>query len=181
MFEAGTVQGPGEIEIDIGARPVPKVVTPPILLPAVNQEPATHKPTEMNYRGRILANQQRRTPHLYATLAPGGSPKETFGILHPYDFPTGISAINIHAGILWRRCMQISRHHVRPRMTQLVVHGDTVYLCGQTAEGRRRGHRRDPSHSSQNRISASRGGLLQVQIWHADIRHYDEMNAVRDA
>lgn len=24
-------------------------------------------------------------------------------------------------------------------------------------------------------------GLLQVQIWHADIRHYDEMNAVRDA
>jgi enamine deaminase RidA (YjgF/YER057c/UK114 family) len=30
--------------------------------------------------------------------------------------------------------MQISRHHVGPRMTQIVVHGDTIYLCGQTAE-----------------------------------------------
>jgi hypothetical protein len=28
--------------------------------------------------------------------------------------------------------MQISRHHVGPRMTQVVVHGDTIYLCGQT-------------------------------------------------
>ena len=31
--------------------------------------------------------------------------------------------------------MQISRHHVGPRMTQMVIHGDTIYLCGQTAEG----------------------------------------------
>ena len=30
--------------------------------------------------------------------------------------------------------MQISRHHVGPRMTQMVIHGDTIYLCGQTAE-----------------------------------------------
>jgi hypothetical protein len=29
--------------------------------------------------------------------------------------------------------MQISRHHVGPRMTQMVIHGDTIYLCGQTA------------------------------------------------
>jgi hypothetical protein len=38
--------------------------------------------------------------NLYATLAPGGSPKETFGFLHPYDFVTGVSAINIPAGML---------------------------------------------------------------------------------
>ena len=38
------------------------------------------------------------------------------------------------AGMLGRSRMQISRHHVGPRMTQIVVHGDTIYLCGQTAE-----------------------------------------------
>jgi hypothetical protein len=30
--------------------------------------------------------------------------------------------------------MQISRHHIGPRMMQVVLHGDTIYLCGQTAE-----------------------------------------------
>ena len=31
--------------------------------------------------------------------------------------------------------MSITRMHVGPRMSQIVVHGDTVYLAGQVAQG----------------------------------------------
>ena len=83
--------------------------------------------------------------------------------------------------------MQVSRHHVGPRMTQMVVHGDTVYLCGQTAENEA------SSAGEQTRcilakidallaeVGSSKSKLLQVQVWLADIRYYDEMNAVWDA
>jgi enamine deaminase RidA (YjgF/YER057c/UK114 family) len=83
--------------------------------------------------------------------------------------------------------MQITRHHIGPRMTQMVVHGDTIYLCGQTAE-------RDASTAAEQtehilakidkllaEAGSSKSKLLQVQIWLADIRYYDEMNAVWDA
>ena len=31
--------------------------------------------------------------------------------------------------------MAIERHHTNDRMSQLVIHGDTVYLAGQVAQG----------------------------------------------
>ena len=31
--------------------------------------------------------------------------------------------------------MGIERHHTNDRMSQLVIHGDTVYLAGQVAQG----------------------------------------------
>jgi enamine deaminase RidA (YjgF/YER057c/UK114 family) len=82
--------------------------------------------------------------------------------------------------------MQIFRHHVGPRMTQIVVHGDTIYLCGQTAE------EADGAAAQTRAIlgqidtllaeaGSSKSKLLQVQIWLADIRYYDEMNVVWDA
>ena len=83
--------------------------------------------------------------------------------------------------------MQLSRHHVGPRMTQMVVHGETIYLCGQTAEDEAE------TASGQMRailaridallgeVGSSKSKLLQVQIWLADIRYYDEMNAEWDA
>ena len=83
--------------------------------------------------------------------------------------------------------MQVSRHHVGPRMTQMVVHGDTIYLCGQTAE------RESDTLAGQTRCilaridallaeaGSSKSRLLQVQIWLADMRDYDAMNAVWDA
>jgi hypothetical protein len=61
IVEAGAVQSPSEVEINGRAGPVPEVVTPPTLLPAVNREAAAHKPTEMHHRARIPANQQQRT------------------------------------------------------------------------------------------------------------------------
>jgi enamine deaminase RidA (YjgF/YER057c/UK114 family) len=71
-------------------------------------------------------------------------------------------------------------------MTQMVIHGDTIYLCGQTAEYA------DGAAAQTRAILAkmdallaeagsSKSKLLQVQIWLADIRYYDELNAVWDA
>lgn len=83
--------------------------------------------------------------------------------------------------------MQISRHHVGPRMTQTVVHGDTIYLCGQTAEGLADTAAEQTRHILAKidrllqEVGSSKSRLLQVQIWLADIRYYDEMNAVWDA
>jgi enamine deaminase RidA (YjgF/YER057c/UK114 family) len=82
--------------------------------------------------------------------------------------------------------MQISRHHVGPRMTQMVIHGDTIYLCGQTAEGiEGAGEQTRAILAKIDALLAEAGSskskLLQVQIWLADIRYYDEMNAVWDA
>jgi enamine deaminase RidA (YjgF/YER057c/UK114 family) len=71
-------------------------------------------------------------------------------------------------------------------MTQMVIHGDTIYLSGQTAEDA-------DGVSAQTRAilakidallaeaGSSKSKLLQAQIWLADIRYYDEMNAVWDA
>ena len=68
----------------------------------------------------------------------------------------------------------------------MVIHGDTIYLCGQTAEGTQGAG--DHTRAILAKIDAllaeagsSKPKLLQVQIWLADIRSYDEMNAVWDA
>jgi len=83
--------------------------------------------------------------------------------------------------------MSITRSHSNSRMSQLVVHGNTVYLAGQVA-----------SDSSANLATQTRQVLekidnllaeagsdkslvLSAQIWLANIGHYSEMNEVWDA
>ena len=83
--------------------------------------------------------------------------------------------------------MQIFRHGVGRRMTQMTIHGDTIYLCGQTAERAGTTARAQTEHILAKidallaEAGSSKSKLLQVQIWLADIRYYDEMNAVWDA
>jgi hypothetical protein len=82
--------------------------------------------------------------------------------------------------------MQISRHHVGPRMNT-DGHPRRHHLSVRADRGRNGGRRGpDPGDPRQARRTAGRAGsskskLLQVQIWLADIRSYDEMNAVWDA
>jgi len=82
--------------------------------------------------------------------------------------------------------MSITRNHTNSRMSQLVVHGDTIYLAGQVA-----------SDSSANIATQSRqvldkidnllaeagsdkSRILSAQIWLANIGHYAAMNEVWD-
>jgi enamine deaminase RidA (YjgF/YER057c/UK114 family) len=83
--------------------------------------------------------------------------------------------------------MTITRQNVGPRMSQAVVHGDTVYIAGQVAS--------DPSAGVKGQteqvlkkieaILTSAGSdkskLLSATVWLANMGTYDEMNAAWDA
>jgi enamine deaminase RidA (YjgF/YER057c/UK114 family) len=83
--------------------------------------------------------------------------------------------------------MTIKRSKVGARMSQCVVHGDTVYLAGQVAD--------DPNTDvggQTKQILAKIDGLLaeagsdkskllSATVWLSDIRGFDEMNKVWDA
>jgi len=83
--------------------------------------------------------------------------------------------------------MTITRHSAGPRMSGAVVHGDTVYLAGQVAG--------DPSAGVKGQTEqvlkkiddllkaagTDKSKLLSATIYLADIRGFEEMNAVWDA
>jgi len=84
--------------------------------------------------------------------------------------------------------MSIERRQVGPRMSQVVVHGATVYTAGQVA--------RDAPGESVTRqtenvlehvdallaeVGSDKSKLLSATIWLSDIGFFDEMNAVWDA
>lgn len=82
--------------------------------------------------------------------------------------------------------MNIKRYNVGPRMSQAVVHGNTVYLAGQVSGDA-------PTVKGQTEavlkkidgllaaIGSSKSKLLSATIFLADMKTYDEMNAVWDA
>ena len=83
--------------------------------------------------------------------------------------------------------MSITRHHGNQRMSQIVIHGDTIYLAGQVAADA------DADISVQTQqvlqkvdnLLAEAGSdsskILSAQIWIASIGHFAAMNAVWDA
>jgi enamine deaminase RidA (YjgF/YER057c/UK114 family) len=84
--------------------------------------------------------------------------------------------------------MKIERHDVGPRMSKIVVHGDTVYLAGLTAEktvGESVGEQTREILAAIDALLAKAGTdkskLLEATIWLQDIRTVDEMNKVWDA
>ncbi len=83
--------------------------------------------------------------------------------------------------------MTITRHDVGPRMSQVVVHGDTVYLAGQVADDTSAGvggqteqilRKIDDRLAS---VGSDKSKLLSANLWISDMRYFNEMNAVWDA
>jgi len=82
--------------------------------------------------------------------------------------------------------MSVKRHQVGPRMSQAVVHGNTVYLAGQVAGD-------EPTTKAQTeavlkKIDAllaaagtSKSNLLAATVYLADMKTYDQMNTAWDA
>ena len=82
--------------------------------------------------------------------------------------------------------MTITRIDQGPRMSEAVIHGDTIYLAGQIGA---------PGESVTvqtravlaeidallDRTGSSRNHMLMAQIWLADMADFAEMNAVWDA
>jgi len=84
--------------------------------------------------------------------------------------------------------MSVQRINPGPRMSQAVVHGDTVYLAGLTANktvGQSLAEQTAEILSLIDGFLAKAGSdkskLLTATIWLSDIRTVDEMNKVWDA
>ncbi len=84
--------------------------------------------------------------------------------------------------------MKVERHEVGPRMSQVVIHGDTVYLAGIVAHknaGKSVGEQTREILASIDGYLAKAGTdkskLLSTNIFLADMASFAEMNAVWDA
>ena len=84
--------------------------------------------------------------------------------------------------------MAIERHENGPRMSRVVVHNDTVYLAGLTADKTVGENIATQTREILDKIDAllklggtDKSKLLQATIWLQDIRTVDEFNKVWDA
>ena len=83
--------------------------------------------------------------------------------------------------------MTIERLDTNTRMSQAVIHGDTIYLAGQVGEAGEPADRQMEQALARvdellARCGSDRSHLLQVTIWVANMSaHFDEVNAVWDA
>jgi len=83
--------------------------------------------------------------------------------------------------------MSITRHHTNQRMSQIVIHGDTVYLAGQVASD----PKADITVQTQQVLQkidtalaeagSDKTKILSAQIWLTSIGHFAAMNEVWDA
>ncbi len=84
--------------------------------------------------------------------------------------------------------MSIQRFEIGERMSQAVVHGDTVYLAGQVAQDAPGGSITEQTKNILDRIDrllaqagSDKSKALSATIWITDMRYFAEMNAVWDA
>lgn len=84
--------------------------------------------------------------------------------------------------------MALKRIQVGERMSQAVVHGDTVYTAGQVAQGAPGGSITEQTQDILGRIDSLLGEagtdktkLVSATIWLTSMDHYQEVNAVWDA
>lgn len=83
--------------------------------------------------------------------------------------------------------MSIQRINAGPRMSQAVVHGDTIYIAGQVASDTSAdivGQTRQilaKIESLLREAGSDKSKLLAANIWLSNVSYYDAMNSVWDA
>ena len=83
--------------------------------------------------------------------------------------------------------MSITRHHSNQRMSQIVIHGDTVYLAGQVADDASADITVQTEQVLQKidnflaEAGSDRSKILSAQVWIASMGHFAKMNEVWDA
>jgi len=84
--------------------------------------------------------------------------------------------------------MSIERKDVGPRMSQVVIHGDTVYLAGIVARANKGKSVTEQTREILSTIDkylaqagTDKAKLLSANIWMTDMGKFAEMNAVWDA
>jgi enamine deaminase RidA (YjgF/YER057c/UK114 family) len=83
--------------------------------------------------------------------------------------------------------MTIARHHTGPRMSQMVIHGGTIYLAGQVADNANADilvqtqEVLDKVDALLAEAGSDKSKILTAQIWLANISHFQQMNTIWDA
>ncbi len=83
--------------------------------------------------------------------------------------------------------MSITRKHTNQRMSQMVIHGDTVYLAGQVAKDSTANITVQTQQVLEkvDALLAEAGSdntkILSAQVWISNIGHFTAMNQVWDA
>ncbi len=80
----------------------------------------------------------------------------------------------------------ITRHHTNQRMSQIVQHGDTIYLAGQVGTAGASVAQQtqdclDKIDTLLGEVDSDKSRILQAVIWLADMADFEEMNGVWDA
>lgn len=82
--------------------------------------------------------------------------------------------------------MEIKRHHVGKRLSEIAIHNGTVYLAGQIAEDTTEGiegqMREVLGHVDRllNEAGSDKSCILMCQIFISDMAHFAGMNSVWD-
>ncbi len=81
---------------------------------------------------------------------------------------------------------EISRHHTSPRMSQIVIHGETIYLAGQVGNpesdvAAQTAECLEKVEKLLAEAGSDKTRILQCTIWLADMADFAAMNAVWDA
>jgi enamine deaminase RidA (YjgF/YER057c/UK114 family) len=83
---------------------------------------------------------------------------------------------------------ELKRIGAGARLTDVIVHGDTVYFSGYVAEGAAGGTVAEQTRDILEQIDeslaeagSSKDRIVEATVWLADIASYDEMNSVWDA
>jgi enamine deaminase RidA (YjgF/YER057c/UK114 family) len=83
--------------------------------------------------------------------------------------------------------MSITRHHGNQRMSQIVIHGDTIYLAGQVAADASADITVQTQQVLQKvdallaEAGSNNSKILSAHIWITSMGHFAAMNAVWDA
>jgi enamine deaminase RidA (YjgF/YER057c/UK114 family) len=84
--------------------------------------------------------------------------------------------------------MSIERIQTGPRMSQAVIHNQTVYSAGQVASGAKGGSATEQTMDILARIDAllaeansDKGRILSATVWLTDMSAFAEMNGIREA
>jgi enamine deaminase RidA (YjgF/YER057c/UK114 family) len=83
--------------------------------------------------------------------------------------------------------MSITRHQSGARMSQMVIHGDTIYLAGQVANDPKADILKqtqevlDKIDALLAQAGSDKSKILTAQIWLANISHFAQMNTIWDA
>ena len=83
--------------------------------------------------------------------------------------------------------MSIEKHHTSPRMSQLVIHGDTIYLAGQVANDFDANITVQTEQTLQKvdelltEAGTDKTKILSAQVWLSNMGNFDQMNHVWEA